>query len=87
MRRPGRIALGAALVGLMLAATAGIAMHWRERGQPKREARVPAGAQEHAAAPEVRTLTRCRTLTMPDSGCEAAWEARRRHFFGQDSAR
>lgn len=25
---------------------------------------------------------RCRTLTMPDSHCEHAWEERRRRFFG-----
>ncbi len=30
-------------------------------------------------------LIRCRTLTMPDSGCEAAWEAKRRRFFGKDN--
>jgi conjugative transfer region protein TrbK len=29
-------------------------------------------------------LRRCRTITVPESGCEAAWEAKRRHFFGQD---
>jgi conjugative transfer region protein TrbK len=28
-------------------------------------------------------LDRCSTLTMPDSGCEAAWAENRRRFFGQ----
>jgi len=31
-----------------------------------------------------RELDRCATLTMPDSGCEAAWAENRRRFFRQD---
>jgi conjugative transfer region protein TrbK len=31
-----------------------------------------------------RELDRCATLTMPDSGCEAAWAENRRRFFHQD---
>ncbi len=31
-----------------------------------------------------RELERCRIVTMPDAGCEAAWEAHRRRFLGQD---
>ena len=31
-----------------------------------------------------RELDRCASLTMPDSGCEAAWAANRRRFFRQD---
>ena len=30
-----------------------------------------------------RELERCATLTMPDSGCEAAWAENRRRFFRQ----
>ncbi|MBD3734785.1 MAG: putative entry exclusion protein TrbK-alt, partial [Sphingopyxis sp.] len=30
-------------------------------------------------------LERCATLTMPDSGCEAAWAEKRRRFFGKDA--
>lgn len=33
------------------------------------------------AAPDP-DVVRCRTLTMPDSHCEHAWEERRRRFFG-----
>lgn len=88
MRRPGRIALGLALVGLMLAVTVSIAMVRPESGGPGNGAlagNAAVGAAAGAApGPATRTLARCRTLTMPDSGCEAAWEARRRHFFGED---
>ena len=30
------------------------------------------------------TLRRCRSLTEPDAACEAAWEEKRRHFFGEE---
>lgn len=30
------------------------------------------------------TLRRCRTVTVADAACEAAWEAKRRHFFGHE---
>ena len=37
------------------------------------------------ARPELgETLRRCRTVTVADPECEAAWEAKRRHFFGQE---
>lgn len=84
MRRPGKLILAAGLGGLMLAVTVGIAMVRPESGGPGRGAadgRVSASAAPGSAS---RDLARCRTLTMPDSGCEAAWEARRRHFFGED---
>jgi len=84
MRRPGKLLLAAALGGLMLAVTVGIAMVRPEsggRGSGAADVRAAAGG---APGPASRNLARCRTLTMPDSGCEAAWEARRRHFFGED---
>ena len=37
------------------------------------------------AGPELaERLRRCRTITVADAECEAAWEAKRRHFFGQE---
>lgn len=37
------------------------------------------------ARPELgETLRRCRTVTVADPECEAAWEAKRRQFFGQE---
>ena len=34
--------------------------------------------------PFTAELARCRALTMPDSGCEAAWAAHQRRFFGRE---
>ena len=39
------------------------------------------GGGAHPAAADV--AERCRTVTVADADCEAAWDARRRHFFGQ----
>lgn len=76
-----RIAVGGLIGGLMLAITVGSALH------PPRPIGEPATAS--AAAPEAPTMVppRCRAITMPDSGCDAAWDARRRHFFGEDRTR
>lgn len=88
MRRPGKLLLAVALGGLILAVTVGIAMVRPESDGPGSEALAENAAVAAAAGaaprPVTRNLARCRTLTMPDSGCEAAWEARRRHFFGED---
>lgn len=88
MRRPGKLLLAVALGGLMLVVTVGIAMVRPESGGPGSEAAngraSAASAPDAAPGPASRNLARCRTLTMPDSGCEAAWEARRHHFFGED---
>ncbi len=46
------------------------------------ETAAPVGS-DAAAIPE-----RCRVITIPESGCEAAWAAKRRAFFGsEDRAR
>ena len=82
MSRTAKIAGVAALGGIMLAvALAGS----REPHEPQLEAVLPVleeGEQEKRLA---RELERCATLTMPDSGCEAAWAEKRRRFFGQDA--
>lgn len=79
MSRSAKIA-GVALAAGILMATA-IAITVQDRS-PKAEPVAP------AAAPDADRLTaelvRCRTLTMPDAGCEAAWDEHRRHFLGQD---
>ena len=79
MSRTGKIAGIAALAGMML--TVGI-VSLREQPAPPREIIPIAGGEEdeHLAS----ELKRCATLTMPNSGCEAAWAANRRRFFGQD---
>ncbi|MFZ5666620.1 MAG: putative entry exclusion protein TrbK-alt [Pseudomonadota bacterium] len=82
MSRNANIAGVAALGGIMLAvALAGS----REPHEPQLEAVLPVleeGEQEKRLA---RELERCATLTMPDSGCEAAWAEKRRRFFGKDA--
>ncbi len=75
MTSAAKIAGVACLAGLMLVAMAGMAAR-----QPTPRANGDAPRQ---AAPAIASdqLARCRTLTMPDAGCEAAWEAERRRFF------
>lgn len=81
MRTVTKIAIGAGIGGLMLAVAIGSAL----RAPP----RLPAfpRPEEIAPRPADPMPERCRTITMPDSGCDAAWHARRRHFFGEDQAR
>jgi len=81
MRPVTKIAVGGGVGGLMLAVAIASAL----RGPPRPVA-FPA-PQEIAPRQADATPARCRTITMPDSGCDAAWEARRRHFFGEDQAR
>jgi conjugative transfer region protein TrbK len=78
MSRTAKIAGVAALAGMMVAV--GTVSASRPEAEP---ATVPA-AGDLPAAKSAADLRRCRTITMPESGCEAAWEAKRRHFFGRD---
>lgn len=78
MSRTGKIAGVAALAGMMV--TVGIVSVSQPEPAP---VTVPV-ADELPDAASKTDLRRCRTITMPESGCEAAWEAKRRHFFGRD---
>ncbi|WP_036525437.1 putative entry exclusion protein TrbK-alt [Novosphingobium resinovorum] len=75
MTSAAKIAGVACLTGLMLAAIAGMAA---QQPTPRSTAEAPSRSTPAVARDQ---LTRCRTLTMPDAGCEAAWEAERRRFF------
>lgn len=78
MSRTARIA-GVSLAGGILMATA-IVIATRDAPPPRERA----SAVEDASAEPLRSeLRRCRTITMPDSGCERAWEAQRNRFFGR----
>lgn len=80
MSRNMKIAGVAVLGGIMLAmALAGM----REPYEPalKTVLPIPEQGDEKRLA---RELERCATLTMPDSGCEAAWSEKRRRFFSKD---
>lgn len=78
MSRTTKIAGVAALAGMMVAV--GIVSVSRPEPAPA----TVSTARDLPAATSAVDLRRCRTITMPESGCEAAWEAKRRHFFGRD---
>ncbi len=78
MSRSAKIA-GVALAAGILLATA-IVMVVNDRPAEKAPPRIEA----IGADPLRAELDRCRTLTMPDAGCEAAWEDHRRRFLGRD---
>ena len=79
--RTAKIAGVAALAGIMLA-VAVVAL--REPHDPPLEIIFPVLEQGERQKLLAREMERCATLTMPDSGCEAAWAENRRRFFGQD---
>lgn len=80
MSRSAKIAGVALAAGILLATAIVIAVDDRpaEKAPPRIEAL--------GADPLRAELDRCRTLTMPDAGCEAAWEDHRRRFLGRDRA-
>lgn len=75
-----KLALGGALAGLMLT----LAVVSVVRKAPA----ITVIDEASGKAPDARVhadLARCRAATMPESDCEALWEAHRRHFFGEDA--
>ncbi|MBS0483131.1 MAG: putative entry exclusion protein TrbK-alt [Proteobacteria bacterium] len=79
--RTAKIAGVAALAGLMMTVAIVAAVHKPEPAQAPPAAERGEARQDRLA----RELERCATLTMPDSGCEAAWAENRRRFFRQDT--
>ena len=81
MSRTAKIAGVAALAGLMMT-VAIVAVSRPSAPVPPPRLAIPAeGGRDRLA----RELDRCATLTMPDSGCEAAWAENRRRFFRQSA--
>ncbi|ESZ86687.1 MAG: hypothetical protein Q27BB25_13050 [Blastomonas sp. CACIA14H2] len=78
MSRTAKIAGVAALAGMMVT-VATVTVSRPE--QPMAASPISREPDDQRLAADLR---RCRTITMPDSGCEAAWEAKRRSFFGRD---
>lgn len=78
MQRSGRLVIGATLAGLIIGVALAMATK-PERGPVAPPIRGP----EEPATPDPR-IGRCRTVTQSDPQCEAAWDDRRRHFFGAD---
>ena len=79
MGRAGGLVVGAIVLGLALT-LALIAV--LDPPAPRASAPSISGADALPSAGKV--LRRCRTVTEADPECEAAWEAKRRHFFRDD---
>jgi len=80
MGRAGKTASIAVLGGLALTMALVAASD-----PPAPRASAPPPISGADAPPDFKdTLRRCRTVTVADPECEAAWEAKRRHFFGQE---
>jgi len=79
MSAAAKIAGVAGIAGLMVAVAVTAAMEER----PAHRAALPTASR--APDPLASELARCRTITMPDSGCERVWEANRRRFLGLDN--
>jgi conjugative transfer region protein TrbK len=77
--RTAKIAGVAALAGLMMTVAIIAATH-----KPVPAPALPTATRDDQRHDRLaRELDRCATLTMPDSGCEAAWAENRRRFFRQ----
>lgn len=81
MRRSVKL-LGAAMLSGVLLAASVLGALAGQRARAPGSALAP-GVQPPATEAEAADLDRCRTVTWPDAACASAWEARRRHFFGE----
>ena len=78
MGRAARIAVTGVLSGLLMTLAVVTLM---SPPAPRASAAGPPSADAHPAS--VAIPRHCRSVTAPDAGCEAAWDARRRRFFGK----
>lgn len=80
MGRAGKLVAGAVVGGMALTIALLAAVD-----PPAPRASAPPQISGANARPDLAdALRRCRTVTVADPECEAAWEAKRRHFFGQE---
>lgn len=80
MGRAAKLAVGGVIGGMALTLALVAAV-----GPPAPRATAPPRISGSDALPEPKDiLRRCRTVIVADPECEAAWEAKRRHFFGQE---
>ena len=80
MSRAGKLTAGAIIGGMALTLALLTALD-----PPAPHVSGPAQISGTGARPgPTRTLRRCRSVTAADPECEAAWEAKRRQFFGQE---
>lgn len=78
MGRAAKIAAIAVLGGLIIALTI---LH--ASSPPAPGASAPTMTEKDAPVTDTAVAERCRTITVADPECAAAWGAKRRHFFGQ----
>jgi conjugative transfer region protein TrbK len=76
MGRAGGLVVGAIVLGLALTLALIAALD-----PPAPRASAPPISGADALPDHGDTLRRCRTATEADPVCEAAWDAKRRHFF------
>ena len=79
MSRTGLLAAGALGAGAVLTLALVLAA-----SPPAPRASAPQTSTANAPPALGETLRRCRSVTAPDAACEAAWEQKRRRFFGKD---
>jgi conjugative transfer region protein TrbK len=78
MGRAAKIAAVAVLAGLLMALAI---LHLSS--PPASDTSPPNRIGGYASPVASAVSERCRTVTVADTECAAAWEAKRRHFFGQ----
>jgi conjugative transfer region protein TrbK len=84
MSRSVKLAAAAALGGLLMA----IAIASETRSPVVPTTTVLVADEATSPDPHAAELRRCRTITMPESGCDAVWDAERQRFFhGRDDHR
>ena len=76
MNRPGYLVVGVVLAGL-IAAIADLA------SSPDPAPPTAVIPDKPPPVPVAGDLGRCRTITEPDAACAAAWDEKRRRFFGE----
>jgi conjugative transfer region protein TrbK len=82
MGRAGGFVIGAIVLGLALSLALIAALD-----PPAPRASAPQVSGADAPPNTGDTLRRCRSVTEPDPECEAAWEAKRRHFFRTEKSK
>ncbi|WP_281821661.1 putative entry exclusion protein TrbK-alt [Sphingobium sp. BS19] len=81
MSRSVKLAAVAAFGGLLIA----VAVVSTTQPPARHDTTTYVADETGSPNPHAAELKRCSTITMPESGCDAVWEAERRRFFhGRD---
>jgi conjugative transfer region protein TrbK len=79
MGRAAKIAVIGVLGGLLMTLAIVTAI-----SPPAPRASAPESGRADARPATDDVPAHCRSITVPDPACDAAWESRRRRFFGQE---